>query len=249
MHKGRRVLEVDSISLFSGKRALLSGVSFTLAPTQTLALLGPSGGGKTTLLRLVMGFAAPDDGRIGWRGRVLSTGGRIVVATEKRGFGMVFQDTALFPHLNVAQNVAFGLNRLDRPERRRRTDEWLARLRLDNLRRQPVQSLSGGERQRVALARALAAKPELLLLDEPFSNLDRLIRSELLSELQGLLKETSTTSILVTHDIRDAVDVGSDLLLLAQGRVIRRGELAEVLNHPGDDWTRRFLACGLGLRA
>lgn len=240
------MLDVRSLTLRLDGRELLSSISFTLKEGDTLALLGPSGGGKTTLLRLIMGFEAPSEGSLSWRGRELSGPGRIRVPTEQRHFGMVFQEAALFPHLNVAQNVAFGLKKLARVEQRTRTDEWLARLGLEGLRRRPVHSLSGGERQRVALARAFAARPELLLLDEPFSNLDRMVRNDLLAELRSVLDDTHTTSILVTHDVRDAVDFGPDLLLLSGGRVLRRGTLAEVLADPGDEWTRRFLACGLG---
>ncbi len=240
------MLDVDAVSLRIGERTLLSEISFTLEKGSSLALLGPSGGGKTTLLRLIMGFLAPGGGALSWSGRGLSHAGRIQVPTERRRFGMVFQEAALFPHLNVAENVAFGLNRLDRAARKARADEWLARLGLEPLRRRPVQALSGGERQRVALARAFAAQPDLLLLDEPFSNLDRLVRTELLEALRTVLDDTHTTSILVTHDVRDAVDFGSDLLLIAEGRVQRQGSIAQVLADPGSDWTRRFLACGLG---
>lgn len=240
------MLDVNAVSLRFGERALLSEISFTLEKGRSLALLGPSGGGKTTLLRLIMGFLAPSAGSLSWAGLPLSDPGRVRVPTERRRFGMVFQEAALFPHLNVAENVAFGLNRLERGARRARTDEWLARLGLEPLRRRPVQALSGGERQRVALARAFAAQPELLLLDEPFSNLDRLVRTELLEALRTVLDDTHTTSILVTHDVRDAVDFGSDLLIIAEGRVQRRGAIAQVLDDPGSDWTRRFLACGLG---
>ena len=240
------MLDVDAVSLRIGERTLLSEISFTLEKGSSLALLGPSGGGKTTLLRLIMGFLAPGGGALSWSGRVLSQAGRIQVPTERRRFGMVFQEAALFPHLNVAENVAFGLNRLDRAARKARADEWLARLGLEPLRRRPVQALSGGERQRVALARAFAAQPDLLLLDEPFSNLDRLVRTELLEALRTVLDDTHTTSILVTHDVLDAVDFGSDLLLIAEGRVQRQGSIAQVLADPGSDWTRRFLACGLG---
>jgi iron(III) transport system ATP-binding protein len=240
------MLDVDAVSLRIGERTLLSEISFTLEKGSSLALLGPSGGGKTTLLRLIMGFLAPGGGALSWSGKVLSQAGSIQVPTERRRFGMVFQEAALFPHLNVAENVAFGLNRLDRAARKARADEWLARLGLEPLRRRPVQALSGGERQRVALARAFAAQPDLLLLDEPFSNLDRLVRTELLEALRTVLDDTHTTSILVTHDVRDAVDFGSDLLLIAEGRVQRQGSIAQVLADPGSDWTRRFLACGLG---
>lgn len=243
------MLEVNAVNLEMGGRDLLSDITFTLRQGEHLALLGPSGGGKTTLLRLVMGFMAPTRGSLAWRGDILSADGRVRVATEQRRFGMVFQEAALFPHLNVTGNVAFGLQHLERSTRKARTAEWLARLGLEPLRRRPVQGLSGGERQRVALARAFAAQPELLLLDEPFSNLDRLVRTELLDTLRAVLRETGTTSILVTHDVRDAVDFGSDLLLIAEGRVQRQGGMAEVLAEPGSDWARRFLACGLGQAA
>lgn len=240
------MLDVKSVSLRLGGRELLSRVSFSMKEGETLALLGPSGGGKTTLLRLVMGFEVPSEGVVSWRGNELSSPRGIKVATEHRRFGMVFQETALFPHLNVTENVAFGLNRLSRDERRTLTNEWLARLRLEPLRKRAVQTLSGGERQRVALARALAARPELLLLDEPFSNLDRLVRSELLADLRGVLRDTRTTTILVTHDVRDAVDFGSDLLLVAEGKVQCRGSIGDALASPDSAWVHRFLACGLG---
>jgi ABC-type sulfate/molybdate transport systems ATPase subunit len=240
------MIEVRALSACAGRRELLSLVSFSLAEGQTLALLGPSGSGKTTLLRLLMGFHAPSSGTIEWKGRLLSAPRRILVSTERRRFGMVFQDAALFPHLTVAENVAFGLQRLEAKERRERTEEWLARLRLEALRRRSVQALSGGERQRVALARALAPQPELLLLDEPFSNLDRLVRFDLLAELKKILREARTTTIVVTHDARDVVDLGSEFLLLASGALVRQGRMDEVLREPKQDWTTRFLACGLG---
>lgn len=240
------MLEVNAVSLRAGERDLLSEVSLRLGAGESLALLGPSGSGKTTLLRIIMGFEAPESGSVSWQGRELSGSNRVTVPTEQRRFGMVFQEAALFPHLNVTENVAFGLNRLPADERRERTREWLARMRLEPLKRRPVQALSGGERQRVALARALAARPNLLLLDEPFSNLDRLVRGELLEELRAALAETGTASILVTHDVRDAVDFGANLLLLSAGRVHYQGRLAELLDHGSDEWARRFISTGLG---
>jgi iron(III) transport system ATP-binding protein len=240
------MLEVDSISFCAGERTLLSQVSLRLGAGESLALLGPSGSGKTTLLRVIMGFDAPEDGSVAWQGRTLSSANRIAVPTEQRQFGMVFQEAALFPHLDVSENVAFGLNRLPADERRARTREWLARMRLEPLKRRPVQALSGGERQRVALARALAARPNLLLLDEPFSNLDRLVRGELLDELRTALAETGTASILVTHDVRDAVDFGANMLLLSAGRVHCQGRLADILETGGDEWAQRFISTGLG---
>jgi len=240
------MLEVDSVSLRAGERDLLSQVSFRMSTGGSLALLGPSGSGKTTLLRVIMGFEVPDAGTVSWQDRTLTGSNRIAVPTEQRQFGMVFQEAALFPHLNVSENVAFGLNRLPDEERRARTREWLARMRLEPIKRRPVQALSGGERQRVALARALAARPNLLLLDEPFSNLDRLVRGELLEELRTALAETGTASILVTHDVRDAVDFGANVLLLSAGRVPRQGRLADILDDGSDNWAQLFISTGLG---
>jgi iron(III) transport system ATP-binding protein len=159
---------------------------------------------------------------------------------------MVFQDSALFPHLTVAGNVGFGLSSLAPLERRGRVGDWLERLGVSALRTRRVDSLSGGERQRVALARALAPEPELLLLDEPFSSVDRLVRHELIRALGPLLKEAGTTTILVTHDARDALELATDMLLLAGGIVVRFGAVADVMAAPGSEWATHFLACGLG---
>lgn len=239
------MLEVDALTLTRDGRPLLEGASFQLGAGQRLSLVGPSGGGKTTLLRLIMGFETPTAGTIRWGRDSLSGAGRIHVPVERRRFGMVFQEAALFPHLNVVRNVAFGLRHLDGRARQQRVDHWIARFHLEALRSRPVQFLSGGERQRVALARALAAEPVLLLLDEPFSNVDRLVRSELLSQLDEALG-ASTACILVTHDVRDAIDFGPQLMLLAQGRVEQSGHIDQVLARPATEWVRRFIQCGLG---
>jgi len=241
------MLSINDLSAYAAGHNLLHSVSLELAEQRTLALLGPSGGGKTTLLRMIMGFSTPSSGTVSWRGTVLSAPGRILVRPEKRRFGMVFQDGALFPHLSVADNIAFGLHSLDKKTRRQLTDEWLTRLHLQRLAKRPVQGLSGGEQQRVALARTMAPKPELLLLDEPFCNLDRLVRCDLLAELKNILRETKTTTIVVTHDARDVIDLEATFVLLAAGAVVCHGSIDDLLTKGGDDWAGKFLAHGLGI--
>ncbi|MCB1914438.1 MAG: ABC transporter ATP-binding protein [Rhodocyclaceae bacterium] len=239
------MLEADALTLRHGPHTLLDGASFRLRAGGRLALVGPSGGGKTTLLRLLMGFDPPTAGALRWRGELLSAAGRIHVPVERRRFGMVFQEAALFPHLNVVRNVAFGLRPAEPATRRERLDHWIERFGLGPLRNRAVQSLSGGERQRVALARALAAEPVLLLLDEPFSNLDRPVRVDLMGRLTDAM-DAQTACILVTHDFRDALDFGNELMLLADGRIQQSGAAEGVVTAPASDWVRGFIASSLG---
>jgi ABC-type Fe3+/spermidine/putrescine transport system ATPase subunit len=240
------MLEVKNLSRYIGKKALLEEATFTLAKGKFLLALGPSGSGKTTLIRLLMGLDKPSNGSVVWRGRLLSHDSSAWIEPEHRGFGMVFQDPALFPHLLVEENVAFGLA-LSEDERKVRTNEWLKKFEIEHLARRRVQNLSGGERQRVALARSLILKPEVLLLDEPLSNVDRLKRHQLLKLLKSILREEQTTVILVTHDARDGLDLGADsVILLNSGRIVEHGEMNNVLREPKTAWAKEFLSCSLG---
>lgn len=218
------------------------------APPGITVLFGPSGAGKSTTLRAIAGLERPAKGVVTLGETTWFDAGREVdVPVHQRALAYVFQSLALFPHLSAQDNVEYGIDRrLPKAERRKLALNFLTRMRVAHVADRRPRTLSGGEAQRVALARAFAAQPDLLLLDEPFSNLDRLVRTELLEALRTVLDDTHTTSILVTHDVRDAVDFGSDLLLIAEGRVQRQGSIAQVLADPGSDWTRRFLACGLG---
>lgn len=220
-------------------------VDLNLPGRGVTALFGPSGSGKTSLLRLIAGLDRAQDGELSVNGQVWQDAGSFL-PIHRRPLGYVFQEASLFPHLSIRRNLEFGMKRVGASDRRVSLDQAIELLGIGHLLDRKPDSLSGGERQRVALARAFAAQPDLLLLDEPFSNLDRLVRTELLEALRTVLDDTHTTSILVTHDVRDAVDFGSDLLLIAEGRVQRQGSIAQVLADPGSDWTRRFLACGLG---
>src|SRR5690606_9271519 len=202
-----------------------------------LTLLGPSGSGKTTALRLIAGFDRPDRGWIEVDGRMV-VGDGTFVPPERRRLGMVFQDYALFPHLTVARNVAYGVRKQDR---RRRVAEALELVGLtakaDNL----PNELSGGEQQRVALARALAPEPRVILLDEPFSNLDAALRTRVRDEVAGILRRAGTTAVFVTHDQEEALSMSDFVAVMREGRVVQAARPADLYQNPVDEWVAGFL--------
>ncbi|MBI4568559.1 MAG: ATP-binding cassette domain-containing protein [Planctomycetes bacterium] len=230
------------------ERRFPRGVSLTaratarVEPPVVTVLFGPSGAGKTTLLRCLAGLDRPDAGRIEFRGAVwFDAAAGTHVAARKRGVGFVPQDGALFPHLSVAKNVAYGLFARPAAAREERLREMLALARLEALADRWPATLSGGERQRVALARALAPAPRLLLLDEPLSSLDAAARSDLRRELRRVLLASRTPAVVVTHDRVEAAALGDDLILLDRGRVLQQGRLAEVFAHPAGIEASRVL--------
>ncbi|MBZ4663638.1 MAG: transporter ATP-binding protein [Caloramator sp.] len=178
-----------------------------------VALLGPSGSGKSTILRLISGLEIPNGGEIIVNNNTLNKKD-IFVEPEKRGIGMVFQDYALFPHMTVEKNVLFGVGNVNKNERQRILDEVLELVDMKEYKKRYPHELSGGQQQRIAIARALAPKPSLLLLDEPFSNLDADLRKKIRNEIKEILKKSNTTSIFVTHDIEDAKDVADRIVSL-----------------------------------
>ncbi len=204
------------------------------------ALLGPSGCGKTTTLRLIAGFETPDRGSIEIRGQPMSAPGR-AVPPEARGVGMVFQDYALFPHLGVGDNVAFGLGRLDRPARARRVAEVLELVGLGGLAERYPHELSGGQQQRVALARALAPAPALICLDEPFSNLDADLRAVMREEIGKILRLTGTTAVFVTHDQQEAFTLADAVGVLNAGHLEQVDVPYEVYHHPATRFVAEFV--------
>ena len=214
---------------FEGVRAL-DGLELDVAAGELCVILGASGSGKTTALRLIAGFERPDEGAIELFGERVAGEGAFVPA-ERRGVGMVFQDYALFPHLSVAQNVAYGLPR--GADRAARVREVLELTGLGGLDRRAVHELSGGEQQRTALARALAPRPRLLLLDEPFSNLDPSLRARVRGELREILRRAGTTTILVTHDQEEALSIADRVAFLWEGRVEQYGTPREIYLDPG----------------
>ena len=229
-----------SKTFHDGTLPVVNGLSFEVAEGELFALLGPSGCGKTTALRLIAGFMRPDRGSITVDGRVLADE-RSVVPPEKRGIGFVFQDYALFPHLTVAQNVAFGLKRGKRAEREVRVAEVLKLVGLEGLEARLPHALSGGQQQRVALARALAPRPRLLLLDEPFSNLDALFRNEMRERVRNILKAEGVTAVLVTHDQEEALLFADRLAVMQSGRLDQIGTPEEIYLTPRTLFVAQFL--------
>lgn len=217
---------------------VLHGIDLQVGESEIVCLLGPSGCGKTTLLRIVAGLETPDRGRVVFDGRDMQG-----VPVHRRGFGLMFQDFALFPHKNVWANVAFGLRMqgLPRAEIEERVNEALALVNLSDLARRDVYQLSGGERQRVALARSLAPRPRLLLLDEPLGSLDRTLRDRLLQELRNILKQVNVTTIYVTHDQAEAFAIADRVVLMNEGRIVQSGRPEEVYQRPANAWAARFL--------
>ena len=238
LHVQPRRVTVEDAHLTLGGTPVLRGVSLTIEPGASVALLGPSGCGKTTLLRLIAGLERPDGGTVSLDDEVLSGGGRFV-EPEQRRVGMVFQDGALFPHLTVAENVAFGLYRAsDRDERVAATLDLVG---LGALADRLPAHLSGGERQRVALARALAPEPAVLLLDEPFASLDATLRVQLRTEVRRLLGELGITSLFVTHDQDEAFVLGDEIAVMQEGRILQAGTPGELYEQPSDRWVATFV--------
>jgi molybdate transport system ATP-binding protein len=212
------------------------------APAGVVALFGPSGAGKTLTLQCLAGLAPPDAGRIVVNGRVFFDGAAGVnVPPQQRRLGYVFQGYALFPHLSVEENVAYGLRGLPRTVRRRRTAEVLARLGLEALAGRRPRELSGGQQQRVALGRALAVDPELLLLDEPLSALDAPLRRQLRAELMGIVRDWGKATVLVTHDLAEAFQLADRIVIYDAGRVAQAGPKAELLQRPASVEVARLL--------
>ncbi len=234
------MLEVSGLSksFDDGRTQALADVSFALESGRSLAVLGPSGCGKSTLLRLIAGLETPDAGHVTVDGAPLNG-----VPPHQRGFGLMHQDLALFPHLNVRDNIAFGLRSLrwSAPDTRSRVDELLRLMRIDALADRSVDTLSGGEQQRVALARSLAPRPRLLMLDEPLGALDRHLRAELGREIRRIRDHEGVTLIYVTHDHDEAFAVADNILVLEQGRAVQHGAPEDVWLNPATPFVARFL--------
>ena len=241
-------LEVDRLSVSfdtdEGPLRVLDELSFTLPAGEIGCLLGSSGCGKTTALRAVAGFVRPDAGSIRIGGVEVSSRGA-VLAPERRGVGVVFQDYALFPHLNVMHNVAFGLRGLPAARRQARAAAMLELVGLDEARDRWPHELSGGQQQRVALARALAPSPSLLLLDEPFSNLDPDLRETLAMELREILKQAGTTTLMVTHDQYEAFALADTVGVMEHGRIAQWDPAYRLYHHPASRSVADFVGMGV----
>ncbi len=229
-------------------RPAVEGVSFGLARGDIGVLIGPSGCGKTTLLRAIAGLERASGGEVRISGQLVGSAG-VHLPPEARRIGMVFQDYALFPHLDVGRNVGFGLDHLPRGERQVRVEEVLALVGLAGLARRMPHELSGGQQQRVALARALAPRPELLLLDEPFSNLDIDLRERLAHELRTILKAAGATALFVTHDQLEAFAIGDVIGVMHEGRLAQWDDAYTLYHRPASRFVAGFIGHGVFIPA
>ena len=223
-----------------GVLPVVNGLSFEVADGETFALLGPSGCGKTTALRCIAGFERADSGAVTFGGRTLVDDG-VAVPPEQRGIGFVFQDYALFPHLSVRENVGFGLRGMTKPERAERVAEVIRLVGLGGFEDRKPHALSGGQQQRVALARAIAPRPRLVLLDEPFSNLDALLRQEMRERVRDLLKAEGMTALLVTHDQEEALSFADRVAVMQNGRIDQIGTPESIYTTPRTLFVAQFL--------
>lgn len=241
------IVELDNVHLSFGDKTILSALSFHLKAGEIACLLGHSGCGKTTALRAIAGFETIQQGSIHIAGREVANG-RNHLAAHKRGVGMVFQDYALFPHLSVADNIAFGLCNIDKATRQARIHELLALIKLSEHAQKYPHQLSGGQQQRVALARALAPKPALMLLDEPFSNLDADMRTSLSKEIRRILKAEGVSAILVTHDQQEAFAMCDQIGVMHQGRLQQWADPYALYHTPASRYVADFIGQGVFLR-
>ncbi len=232
-------LQFAGISKSFGNRQVIADISLDIRPAEVVCLLGPSGCGKTTLLRIAAGIEEPTSGQLLMDERVIATASSSL-PTEKRGIGMVFQDYALFPQMTVLENVAFGLRGLSRAEKKSAAEVAMNRVGLKSLANAYPYMLSGGEQQRVALARAIVPRPRVLLMDEPFSNLDRRMRDSVREETVALLRETGATCIMVTHDPEEAMRIADRIVLLREGRMVQAGPPEQLYRSPHDIEVARF---------
>jgi sulfate transport system ATP-binding protein len=241
-------LRVKGLSKSFGRFPALNDVSFAAADREFLALLGPSGSGKTTLLRVLAGLETPDAGEVRFGGE-----DHLAIPARRRRVGLVFQHYALFRHMTVAENIAFGLSVRSRAERpkaaeiRRRVADLIGLVQLKGLERRYPAQLSGGQRQRVALARALAIQPRMLLLDEPFGALDAQVRRDLRRWLREMHDRAGVTTVFVTHDQEEALDVADRVAILRDGKLVQLGRPQDLYNEPADAFVFEFLgaACRL----
>ena len=233
-------LEISNVTKAFGGHVAVDNVSMSIPQGEFVCFLGPSGCGKTTLMRMVAGLESPGEGAIALNGKDITR-----QPANVRKFGMVFQSLALFPHLSVGENIAFSLRLQgqDARQRRARVDELLTLVRLPGMEKRAVSQLSGGQRQRVAIARALAQEPPVFLLDEPFSALDAKLREEMQIELRLLQKRLKITTILVTHDQREAMSMADSIAVMGDGKIQQYGSPLSIYRDPAN----RFVANFVGL--
>ena len=235
------ILSLQSVSKKYPGQNLGAVLEFSLeiVHKELMALVGESGSGKTTILRLIAGFEFPDSGSIALDGQIIAGEGKYL-APEKREIGLVFQDFALFPHMNVFNNIAFGISSKKKHERMDKVNALLELVKLKNASSKYPHQLSGGEQQRVALARSLAPDPKVLLLDEPFSNLDEMQKFQMRSEIKEILQEASITTILVTHDTKDALAIADRISIIQNGKLLQVSSPSDLYENPHNGYVSNF---------
>lgn len=234
--KNNSLLTIQNISKRFGENQALTDFSLELAQGTFCCLLGPSGCGKSTALRIISGLDRPDSGTIFIKGQDMTR-----IPPQQRSVGMVFQNYALFPHMNVADNIAFGIQDQAPEKKKHMIERMLDMVRLNGFEKRSISELSGGEQQRVALARALARNPELLLLDEPFSNLDVRLKESMHKDLFELIQQVGITTILVTHDQEEAMSLADTIVLMNQGKIEQTGTPQQLYCQPNSSFCANFL--------
>ena len=224
------IVEIDNTFKSYGNAIAVNGVSLNIEKGERVVILGPSGCGKTTILRMLAGFIHPDKGRIAIDGFAVANNGKCLVEPENRQVGMVFQDLALWPHMNVYENLAFGLKakKVSKKERRERIDEILEKVQMTPFKNAYPGDLSGGQQQRIALARALVMQPKILLMDEPLSSLDIDLNLLLRREIVRLQEEFGITMLYVTHDRDEAFSLATRIVVMGRGRIKKTGTVNEI---------------------
>lgn len=219
-----KILEIENLSKsYESKLEVVSDCSFSIESGNICAIVGESGTGKSTLFRLIAGLERPDKGSIKVKEKIVSND-KFIVAPKDRNVGLVFQDFSLFPHMTVKENIEFGLVK----NKNKKVEELLKIIRMENFLNRYPHELSGGQQQRVALARSLALDPSLLLLDEPFSNLDTELKSKLRKDVRTIIKEIGTSSIFITHNILDALDIADEIIFMDNGKIIRQCKIEDI---------------------
>lgn len=242
-----QLLEIEGLHCRYADQDVVADLSLNISPGMLSCLLGPSGCGKTTVLRAIAGFESIKQGEIRLNGQIVSSPG-YTLPPERRGLGMVFQDYALFPHLSVANNIDFGLQRISRFERRRKVEQMLELVGLEGYGQRFSHELSGGQQQRVAVARAMAPEPPLLLLDEPFSNLDVELRERLAADVRDILKARGTAAIFVTHDQHEAFVMGEQVGVMQAGKILQWDSPFNLYHEPADRFVADFIGEGRFLK-
>lgn len=237
------MLRLENIKKNFNNTEILKGISIDVKNGEIVSILGPSGSGKTTLLNIILGITDCTDGNIIFNNENITN-----VAMEKRGFNIVFQDYALFPNLNAYENIIYGLKNKPKVSTREEVDELIALLGLKEHMKKKIEHLSGGQKQRVALARTLVMKPKILLLDEPLSALDGVIKESIKERIKQIAKEYNLTIIIVTHDPEEALTLSDKVLILNEGLVSQYDTPQEVINNPKNDFIKKFILNQLNIK-